>query len=74
MKKNIITIVATIIILITLFVTSITSAWNPFEFYNSGSNNGITTTIIKDKETNIEYIVVVSKSNDGIAITPRLTK
>ena len=74
MKKNIITIIATIIVLIALFATSIVGAWNPFELCNTGSNAGITTTIIKDKETSIEYIVVVSKTNDGIAITPRLTK
>lgn len=74
MKKNIIAIVATIIILFALFLTSVTGGWNPFELCGSGTNSGITATIIKDKETSVEYIVVTSKTGDGIAITPRLTK
>ena len=77
MKKNIVTFAICIIVLITLFVGSVSAGyssfcWSPFVEKTIAGKNTISANILVDKDNGIEYIVVSTES--GVAITPRLKK
>ena len=77
MKKNIVTFAICIIVLITLFVGSVSAGyssfcWSPFVEKTIAGKDTISANILVDKENGVEYIVV--SSEHGVAITPRLKK
>ena len=47
---------------------------NELELEFTSAKYSITSFILTDNETNVQYIVVKKNSGDGIAITPRLDK
>lgn len=77
MKKNIVTFIICIVVLITLFVGSVSAGytsfcWSPFVEKTIAGKNTISANILVDKDNGIEYIVV--STENGVAITPRLKK
>lgn len=77
MKKNIVTFAICIIVLITLFVGSVSAGyssfcWSPFVEKTIAGKDTISANILVDKENGFEYIVV--STENGVAITPRLRK
>ena len=77
MKKNIVTFIICIIVLITLFISSVSAGyssfcWSPFVEKTIAVKNTISANILVDKDNGIEYIVV--STENGVAITPRLKK
>ena len=77
MKKNIVTFIICVIVLITLFVGSVSAGyssfcWSPFVEKTIAGKNTISANILVDKDNGIEYIVV--SAENGVAITPRLKK
>ena len=77
MKKNIVTFVICIIVLITLFVGSVSAGysnfcWSPFVEKTIAGKDTVSANILVDKDNGVEYIVV--STENGVAITPRLKK
>ena len=77
MKNNIIAFVICIIVLITLFISSVSAGyssfcWSPFVEKTIAGKDTISANILVDKDNGVEYIVV--SSENGVAITPRLKK
>ena len=77
MKKNIVTFIICIIVLITLFISSVSAGyssfcWSPFVEKTIMGKATISANILTDKDNGIEYIVV--STENGVAITPRLKK
>lgn len=77
MKKNIVTFIICIIVLITLFISSVSAGyssfcWSPFVEKTVAEKATISANILTDKDSGVEYIVVSTES--GVAITPRLKK
>ena len=77
MKKNIVTFIICIIVLITLFVGSVSAGyssfcWSPFVEKTVAEKATISANILTDKDNGVEYIVV--STENGVAITPRLKK
>ncbi len=76
MKKNVIAFVICIIVLLTLFMSSISASagfnsltWSPY-FDNTSGKFPASATVLQDMDNQTEYIVVIS--NTGVAITPRI--
>lgn len=77
MKKNIVTFIICIIVLITLFISSVSAGyssfcWSPFVEKTIAGENTISANILVDKDNGVEYIVI--STENGVAITPRLKK
>ena len=77
MKKNIVTFIICIIVLITLFVGSVSDGyssfcWSTFVEKTIAGKAAISANILTDKDNGVEYIVV--STENGVAITPRLKK
>lgn len=77
MKKNIITFILCIIVLMTLFIGSVSAGyssfcWSPFVEKTTAGKDTVYANILVDKDSGTEYIVV--SNENGIAITPRLKK
>lgn len=77
MKKNIVTFIICIIVLITLFISSVSAGypsfcWSPFVEKTVAEKATISANILTDKDSGVEYIVV--STENGVAITPRLKK
>ena len=77
MKKNIVTFIICIIVLITLFVGSVSAGyssfcWSPFVEKAIAGKATISANILTDKDNGVEYIVV--STENGVAITPCLKK
>ena len=77
MKKNIVTFIICIIVLITLFVGSVSAGyssfcWSPFVEKTIAGKAAISANILTDKDNGVEYIVV--STENGVAIPPRLKK
>lgn len=77
LKNNIIAFVICIIILISLFVGSVSAGyssfcWSPFVEKTIAGKDTISANILIDKDSGVEYIVV--STENGVAITPRLKK
>ena len=77
MKKNIVTFAICIIVLITLFVGSVSAGyssfcWSPFVEKTIAGQDTVSANILVDKDNGVEYIVV--STENGVAITPRLKK
>ena len=77
MKNNIVTFAICIIVLITLFVGSVSAGyssfcWSPFVEKTNAGKGAISANILTDKDSGVEYIVV--STENGVAITPRLKK
>lgn len=77
MKNNIVTFILCIIVLITLFISSVSAGyssfcWSPFVEKTNAGKDTVYANILVDKDSGIEYIVV--STENGVAITPRLKK
>ena len=77
MKKNIVTFIICIIVLITLFISPVSAGyssfcWSPFVEKTVAEKATISANILTDKDNGVEYIVV--STENGVAITPRLKK
>lgn len=77
LKNNIVTFVICIIILISLFVGSVSAGyssfcWSSFVEKTIAGKDTISANILTDKDSGVEYIVV--STENGVAITPRLKK
>jgi len=77
MKKNIVTFIICIIVLITLFISFVSAGyssfcWSPFVEKTVAEKATISANILTDKDNGVEYIVV--STENGVAITPRLKK
>ena len=77
MKKSIVTFIICIIVLITLFVGSVSAGyssfcWSPFVEKTIAGKATVSANILTDKDNGVEYIVV--STENGVAITPRLKK
>lgn len=76
-KKNIVAFVICIVVLISLFVGSVSAGyssfcWSPFVEKAIAGKDTISANIFTDKDSGVEYIVV--STENGVAITPRLKK